>query len=265
MNAVRRVVDSTQFELGISAVIVANAVTLGLGTFPSLANSTVLSALNGLFYAVFVVELALRMNAYGVRRFFTGGWNIFDFTVVVAALIPGLSASAQALRLVRLARVVRLVRFLPDARLLISGAVKSLPALGSLLALTALMIFLYGMAAVELFGAAMPDAFGNIGSAALTLFVMLSLENFPDTLYGAMNASPWAVPFFISYALLAAFVVFNLIIGIVISSLEQARDDQGVRDADGATVAIADLRDCLDRLERQLAAEKPSATTQELV
>jgi voltage-gated sodium channel len=258
MSAVRKIVDSNQFDIGICAVIVANAATLGLGTFPAFVNNPILDGLNSLFYAVFVVELALRISAYGPRRFFKRGWNVFDFVAITAAMIPGLSASAQALRLVRLARVVRLVRFLPDARLLIAGAVKSLPALGSLLALTGLMIFLYGMMAVGLFGATMPEQFGNIGAASLTLFVMLSLENFPDTLYGAMEASPWAVPFFISYALLAAFVVFNLIIGIVISSLEQARDDQV---ADDATVAIGDVRDCLDRLERQLADKKTSAKT----
>lgn len=262
MTVVRRVVDSTQFDIGIAAVIVANAVTLGLGTFPGLNDNAALDAINALFYGIFVVELALRMGAYGARpwQFFQHGWNAFDFVVIVAAMIPGLSASAQALRLVRLARVVRLVRFLPDARLLLAGVVRSLPPLGSLMVLTGLMMFVYGMLGWTLFGAGLPESWGTVTTAMLTLFVLLTTENFPVYLADAQAVSPWAVPFFISYILLAAFIVFNLIIGIIISSLEQVREDRGVRDAEGADATIRDLRDSLDRLERQLSVEKQSTT-----
>lgn len=257
MVDLRKAVDSDRFAIGISTVIVANAVTLGLGTFPGLQDSPALAALNALFYAVFVVELALRMAAYGTK-FFTRGWNVFDFLTITAALIPGLSASAQALRLVRLARVVRLVRFLPDARLLLGGVVKSLPPLGSLMVLTALMMFVYAMMGWTLFGTALPESWGTVAAAMLTLFVLLTTENFPTYLADAAAVSPWAVPFFVSYILLAAFIIFNLLIGIIISSLEQVREAQGVRDADGPATTIKDVRAALDRLERQLDDKKSS-------
>lgn len=259
MRSLRTVVDSERFDLSICGVIVANAVTLGLGTFPGLEHSPVLGALNTLFYAVFVVELALRMAAYG-KTFFSRGWNVFDFLVIAAALIPGLSASAQALRLIRLGRVVRLVRFLPDARLLLAGVAKSIPPLASLVVLTALLMFVYAMMGWTLFGTALPESWGTVAVAMLTLFVLLTTENFPTYLDEAAAVSPWAVPFFVSYILLAAFIIFNLLIGIIVSSLEQVREAQGVRDADDAATTINDVREALDRLESQLDDKKTSAT-----
>lgn len=216
MNRLRAIAESDGFERLIAGVIVANAAVIAAQTYTT---ASWLQAVNVGCLLVFVAELAIRLGAYG-RQFGRDRWNLFDAAVIVASVLPFVGVIAQV---ARLARIARLVRFLPDAQVLISGAIRAIPALGSLFALTGLLIFLYGMVAVELFGQAMPEQFGNLGLAALTLFVLLSLENFPDTLYGGMAVTGWAVPFFISYALLAAFVVFNLVIGIVVSSLEDAR------------------------------------------
>lgn len=238
MTGPRRLVESSRFDRFVSVAIVVNAFALGAQTYSS---APWLGVVNGVCMAMFVAELALRVMAYG-RTFPDNRWNIFDAVIIGAGLIPGIGPVAQV---IRLARVARLIRFLPDAQVLLTGAVKAIPALGSLFAITGLLIFLYGMVAVELFGAAIPDRFGNLGQAALTLFVLLSLENFPDVLYSGMAITPWAVPFFISYALLAAFVVFNLVIGVVISSLEDARGASKGEAADG----IAKMRAALDSIE----------------
>ena len=247
-------VNSGRFERSIGTVIVVNAIGLGAQTY---TDARWLNALNAICLAVFVGELGLRIAAYG-RRFGSNGWNVFDAAVIALSIIPGFGAVAQ---IARLARVARLIRFLPDAQVLLSGALRSLPALGSLFALTGLLIFLYGMVGVALLGASMPDQFGNLGAATLTLFVMLSLENFPDTLYAGIEVTPWALPFFISYALLAAFVVFNLIIGIVISSLEDARDAKKSSGTGELADEIEALRVALDSLEGAMGAEKREKTS----
>lgn len=225
----RQIVQSRRFDLAICFVIVLNAVALsaqtyGIAGWPEYVNACCLG--------IFTGELAVRVLAAG-RAALRDRWLGFDAVVILASLMPVVGTVAQ---IARVARVARLIRFLPEARVILAGAGRALPALGSLFALTALLIFLYGMAAVELFGAGMPEQFGNLGAAALTLFVMLSLENFPDTLYAGIAVTPWAIPFFISYALLAAFVVFNLVIGIVISALEDARDRVGAEKREGADV-----------------------------
>ncbi len=223
-----RLVDSDRFSAGIAAVIVLNAVVLGLETYPTVVATwgDALVFLNEACFAVFVVELVLRFASYGRHPgdFFRSGWNVFDLVIIGAVFIPGVREQAQLLRLLRLARIVRLVRFLPDARILLLTVVKSIPSLFSMVVLTILLLFVYGMVGWSLFGAALPESWGTIGRSMLTLFILLTLENFPTYLAEAEQISPYAVVFFVSYVLLAAFVVFNLLIGIVIGSMERARE-----------------------------------------
>ena len=265
-----RLVDSSRFNAAIAAVIVANAVVLGLETYPELMAryGGVLIALDLLFYCVFVVELGLRIASYGhrPRDFFRDGWNVFDLVVVGAALIPGIREQATLLRLLRLARVVRLVRFLPDARMLMLTVIKSIPSVFSMVVLTVLLLFVYGMVGWALFGAALPDTWGTIGRAMLTLFVLLTLENFPTYLAEAEPVSPLAVPFFLSYVVVAAFLVFNLLIGIVISSMEKAREEEVERERrDDAELLtrLADVQRTLADLEQQLRGRAPAASAGE--
>lgn len=242
-----RLVDSDRFAATIAVVIVLNAVVLGLETYPTVAASwgDALVVLNEACFAVFVVELILRFASYGRRPgdFFRSGWNVFDLVIIGAVFIPGVREQAQLLRLLRLARIVRLVRFLPDARILLLTVVKSIPSLFSMVVLTILLLFVYGMVGWSLFGAALPESWGTIGRSMLTLFILLTLENFPTYLAEAESVSPYAVVFFVSYVLLAAFVVFNLLIGIVIGSMERAREQ------DASTQPLPDDEDLLTRLQ----------------
>jgi voltage-gated sodium channel len=225
-----RLVDSDRFARVIAVVIVLNAIVLGLETYPAIMASygDALVLLNELCFAVFVVELILRLASYGrdIRSFFRSGWNVFDLIVIGAVFIPGVREQAQLLRLLRLARIVRLVRYLPDARILLLTVIKSIPSLFSMVVLTLLLLFVYGMVGWSLFAESLPEQWGTIGRSMLTLFILLTLENFPTYLEEAEAVSPYAIVFFISYVLLAAFVVFNLLIGIVIGSMERARESE---------------------------------------
>jgi voltage-gated sodium channel len=263
-----RLVDSTRFNAAIATVIVANAVVLGLETYPEVMaeHGTTLVRLNSLFFVVFVVELVLRLASYGRRPqdFFRNGWNVFDFVIITAVFIPGVREQAQLLRLLRLARIVRLVRFLPDARMLILTVVKSIPSVASMVVLTILLLFVYGMIGWSLFGSALPESWGTIGRAMLTLFILLTLENFPTYLAEAEPVSVLAVPFFVSYVLLAAFIVFNLLIGIVISSMEKAREEEEKRhQADDAELIerLSEVQSTLARLEADLRARDRSPSS----
>lgn len=225
-----RFVDSDGFQLAIGAVIVANAIVLGMETYASLEEQygDVLRALNATFYGVFLVELILRIASYGWRpwNFFRSGWNVFDFIVIGGALIPALREQATVIRLLRLARVVRLMRFLPDARVLVLTVTRATPAVASMAVLTVLVLFIYGIVGWTMFGSELPEQWGDIGRAMLTLFVLLTLESFPEYLNAAREVSGLATLFFLSYVLIAAFIIVNLLIGIVISSMERAREQE---------------------------------------
>jgi len=258
-----RLVDSDPFNLAIAAVIVANAIVLGLETFPRVMESygDALILANNVCYGVFVVELLLRFASYGRRPqdFFKSGWNIFDLIVIGGVWIPGVRENATLLRLLRLARIARLLRFLPDARVLISTVVRSIPPLMSIVVLTVLILFIYGMVGWAMFGEALPASWGTVTRAMLTLFILLTLENFPTYLEEALTVTPWATVYFVSYVLVAAFVIFNLLIGIIIGSMESAREREALREAQesgvsgDAALRIREIRDALDALEADVS------------
>jgi voltage-gated sodium channel len=270
----RTIVASHWFSGGVLTVIVANAIALGLETYDGIDErwGDTLSLVNDICLAIFVVELAIRIGAYGSRpwEFFHDGWNIFDFVIVAIAFVPGVRESSTLLRLARLARVVRIVRLLPDLRVLLAGVWRSLPPLFAIGLATGMLLFVYGMVGWSLFADELPDQWGNIGRAMLTLFVMLTLENFPVYMDAGMEVHPWSWLYFVSFILIAAFVVVNVLIGIVLNSMEEAREAErrkAVRERLGGTEPsaidadasapvverIAILRAALDELEAELS------------
>jgi voltage-gated sodium channel len=226
--------DASAFNIFIFGVILANAFVLGAETYPAVERNAgeLLRALNDVFLAIFVVELVIRLISFGSRPqdFFRSGWNIFDLLVVTASLAPGLRENAMLLRLARLARILRVVRLLPDLRVLTIAIGRSIPGVMSLTVLALLVVFIYGMVGWTIFQDHAPEQYGTIGEAMLTLFVTLTLENLPDQLALGRELSDWTIVYFVSYALVAAFLIFNILIGVVINSLEEARAIEHARE-----------------------------------
>jgi voltage-gated sodium channel len=249
-----RIVESDAFTYFIAGVILLNAAVLGLETYDRIDRDAggTLELANDVFLAIFVVELGLRFASYGRRPqdFFKSGWNVFDLIVVGAAFVPGLSKNSTLLRLARLARVVRVVRLLPDVRVLMLAMARSIPPMLSLAVLAGLVLYVYAMVGWMIFGDEDPERWGDIGQAVLTMFVLLTLENFPDVLEDGMAIEPWSWIFFVSFALLAAFVLLNVLIGVVINSMEEARE-----------IELENEREALRKLRAEPGGEEPLQDT----
>ena len=283
-----RIADSTRFQSFIIAVILANAIVLGLQTYEAIEHDAgdVLVTLDHVFLGVFVVEILIRLLAYGphlrgFRDFFREGWNVFDFVVIGAAFMPGLRENATLLRLIRLLRVVRIVSVLPDLRVLLRGMVRSLLPIATMGVVGILLLYVYGMVGWILFHEELPDQWGTIGDSMLTLFVVMTLENFPQYMEEATAVHPQAWIFFVSYVLVASFLVINVLIAIIINSIEEARRDQALEavlagkeglDADldeagasfnareRAAMRVHALRDALEELEEELGIADETVT-----
>jgi len=256
-------------------VIFVNAVTLGLETYDSIAGSAgdELHRLNDLTLVVFCVELVLRFGAedFNPRRFFKSGWNVFDFIVIAASFAPGVRENAMLLRLVRLARIVRAVRLLPDLRVLTVAVGRSIPGVASLAVITLLLVYVYGMVGWVIFNDHDPANFENVGQSMVTMFVLLTLENLPTYIEKGQELSNWTLLFYISYVLVASFLIFNLFIGIVINSMEEARaielhraerelldeDDDGDERAHAVVLRerLHHLKTAIEDLEREIEAQ----------
>jgi voltage-gated sodium channel len=265
----KRIADSGLFQGFILGVILLNAVTLGVQTYDlSDRLSSVLTTLDDIFLGIFVVELAIRIAAFGSRPqdFFKDGWNVFDFVVIGAAFLPGIRQDATLLRIVRLLRVVRVVTVLPDLRTLVRALVRSIPPILSLAVLTLLLMYAYGMVGWILFHEEDPENWGDIGQALLSTFTMLTLENWPTLLEAGTAIHPQSWIFFVSYVLLASFLVINILIAIIINSVEQVHQVEREEEradrlerldhGDADTISVSDrltaLRDAIDDLELDL-------------
>jgi voltage-gated sodium channel len=263
----RHLVADPRFDLAVMTVILANAVVLGLQTYDGIdrEHGGTLDLLNTVFLGIFVLELGLRLASYGRRpwRFFLDRWNVFDFIVVALAFTPGFRQNSTILRLVRLLRIVRIVRLLPELRILVTAIARSIPPLFSMALLTTLILFVYGMVGWAIFGDEDPRRWGDIGQAMLTLFVMLSLENLPETIDAGMAIEPWSVVYFITFVLVAAFIILNVLIGVVLNSMDEARQihieqelrEQGLEPTEeevDVAARLQRLREAIDELESEL-------------
>lgn len=220
-----RIAQARWFENLTIGVIILNAIVLGLETYPSLARDygETLHTANEVFLAYFTVEIAIRIMAHGQRpwEFFRNGWNVFDFVIISAAYLPGVRENAT---IVRLLRVLRLFTLLPDLRVLVAGMVRSFRPLGSLALLFGMVFYVYGMIGWLLFSDVDPDHWRDIGRALLTMFQLVTVEGWNEIQDAALASKPWAWIYFVSFVIISAFVLFNMVIGVVINSIEEARD-----------------------------------------
>ncbi len=255
-----RVADSERFQTAIIIAIALNAILLGIETFGAVMerHGDTLRLLNSVFLTIFVAELVIRILAYGraPHRFFRSGWNVFDFVIIAALFVPGVRENAALLRILRLLRVARLLKYLPDVQILIRGATRAIRPATGLGVLTGLLVFLYGMIGWTLFADLDPTAWGNIGRSMLSLFSILTLEGWTTTFALVFEQKPLeSVLFFLSFILLGTFVVLNLLLGIMIGSLEEVRQEERIRqggDTADIEARIQDLREALDAVEHAL-------------
>ena len=186
----RALIEHPRFDQAIIALIVANAITLGLETSPTIVArfGDLLHVFDRAVLAVFVVELLLRFFVYR-SRFFHDPWRVFDFVIVGIALLPT-SGAFSVLRALRVLRVLRLVSMVPSMRGVVSALLAALPGMASIIGLMALVLYVSAVMATKLFGAISPELFGNLGASLFTLFQVMTVEGWPDIARGVMAQSP---------------------------------------------------------------------------
>ncbi|MAW88860.1 MAG: voltage-gated sodium channel [Phyllobacteriaceae bacterium] len=250
--AIRRAVTSPLFDQAIMAIIVVNAVTLGLETSATVmaAAGGLLKTLDMIFLWIFTVELALKLLVHG-RQFPRDPWRIFDLAVVAIAWIPA-AGPLSVLRALRILRVLRLVGMVPSLRRVIGGLLAALPGMGSIMGLLALVFYIFSVIATKLFGASFPEWFGSLGASAYTLFQVMTLESWSmGIVRPVMEAYPAAWLFFIPFIVATTFTVLNLFIGIIVSAMQSEHEQSA---AEQRETLHADQEQMLNEI-RMLASE----------
>ncbi|GAB2457306.1 ion transporter [Streptomyces incanus] len=224
----RALTEARWFALSVFTLIIVNAVLLGAETYSGLTRDWHhwLRLAEHLCLAAFTAEIAVRACAHAdhPRDFFRDPWNLFDLAVVVCAFLPLVRENTTVLRLLRLARVLRTARFLPQLRIVIVAVARSLPGTVSFLLVGALLLYVYAMVGWVFFSEANPGQYGSLGRAALTLFLLMTLDGLGDAVHAGLEVSRWSIVYYASYVLIASFVLVNVLIGVVLNSLEEARE-----------------------------------------
>ena len=217
----RDMIASRAWERAIVLLIIVNAVILGLETDASVmaAIGPVLTTLDTAILAFFVVEIGLRIVAFG-WRFFRQPWSLFDFVVVGISLLPA-TGPLTVLRALRILRVLRLISVIPSLRRVVGGLVAALPGMGSIIALLLLTFYIFAVMATKLYGATFPDWFGTLGASFYTLFQVMTLESWSmGIVRPVMEAHPYAWLFFVPFILSTTYAVLNLFIGVIVSAMQ---------------------------------------------
>jgi len=248
-------VESTFVRNFIIVLIIINAIILGLETVSSLVPryGEILHILDQMILAVFVVEIALKLYAFG-GLFFLNGWYIFDFLIVAIALMPA-SGVFSVLRILRILRVLRLISRVPQLRFVIEALLKAIPGIGSIFALLLIMYYVFAVIATKLFGSDFPQWFGSLNQSMYTLFQIMTLEGWSDIARAMMDKFSYAWLFFVMFILITTFTMLNLFVAIIVDTMLSLREHRQMETGSVIKTAIQSETETLQKNLHALQAE----------
>jgi len=250
-NRLAILLESPRVANFIIAVIVVNAITLGLETsrIAMEAAGPIIEMIDRICLSIFVIEILAKLIAHRFR-FFRNGWNVFDFMIVGVALMPG-GAGLSVLRALRILRVLRVISVAPSLRRVVEGFVTALPGMGSVFMLMALIFYIGAVMATKLFASSFPQWFGNLGSSAYSLFQIMTLESWSmGIVRPVMEVYPYAWMFFVPFIMVTTFAVVNLLVGLIVNSMQDAHAEESNAATDTYRDAVLQR---LDAIEARLA------------
>lgn len=252
----RGLLDQPSFQNLVLALILINAVTLGLETSKE-AMATyggLLRAVDAVILSLFVVEIVVRLVVHR-GAFFRDPWSLFDLAVVAIALVPA-SGPFAILRALRVLRVLRVLTLLPSMRRVVGGLLASIPGLSSIALVMAIIFYVSAVLATTLFGPQFDEWFGSVGRSLYTLFQVMTLESWSMGIARpVMAAYPMAWLFFVPFILIATFTMLNLFIGVIVSAIQGFHDADVAAQAEKAglkPVSLEDLQQELRALRGQI-------------
>ncbi len=243
------------FELFVIGVIIFSALIIGAKTYHiSPGWMSLFEALDLGVTLFFLVEIIIRMVAErGLKAFFTKAWNVFDFVIVVASLVP-VDESEMALlgRLLRIFRVLRLVSIIPELRVMLNAFLKAIPRMGYVSLLMFIIFYIYAAIGSTLFAQINPVLWENISISLLTLFRVATFEDWTDVMYETMAVFPFSWFYYLSFIFVVAFVFLNMMIGIVLEVMQREHEEYDRALGQGEAGEVHWIREHSEAMEKRL-------------
>ena len=255
----KHIVDSKPFRAIIIAVILLAGVLAGVETSAAMLaqHGAFLHALDLAVLTIFIIEIVLKLASHGRRPldYFHDGWKVFDFTIVAICLLPIGGPFAAVLRLARVLRLLRLVSALPKLQMLVGALLKSFSSMGYVGLLLGVMFYIYAIMGVHLFGKQDAEHFGSLAPALMSLFQIITLDNWSDIFATAKGSSPGTTAaYFVTFILLGTMIMLNLFIGVIMNSMTEMHAELDAQKHDSSSAQADELL----KIERQLAALRKS-------
>ncbi|XP_073830179.1 sodium voltage-gated channel paralytic isoform X17 [Musca autumnalis] len=243
-------------ELFITLCIVVNTMFMAMDHHdmnPELER--VLKSGNYFFTATFAIEASMKLMAMSPKYYFQEGWNIFDFIIVALSLLElGLEGvqGLSVLRSFRLLRVFKLAKSWPTLNLLISIMGRTMGALGNLTFVLCIIIFIFAVMGMQLFGKNYIDHkdrfkdhelprwnFTDFMHSFMIVFRVLCgewIESMWDCMYvGDVSC----IPFFLATVVIGNLVVLNLFLALLLSNFGSSSLSAPTADNDTNKIAEA--------------------------
>ncbi|XP_017850719.1 sodium channel protein para isoform X48 [Drosophila busckii] len=243
-------------ELFITLCIVVNTMFMAMDHHDmNKEMERVLKSGNYFFTATFAIEATMKLMAMSPKYYFQEGWNIFDFIIVALSLLElGLEGvqGLSVLRSFRLLRVFKLAKSWPTLNLLISIMGRTVGALGNLTFVLCIIIFIFAVMGMQLFGKnytdhkdRFPDGdlprwnFTDFMHSFMIVFRVLCgewIESMWDCMYvGDVSC----IPFFLATVVIGNLVVLNLFLALLLSNFGSSSLSAPTADNDTNKIAEA--------------------------
>lgn len=226
---VENIIESNFFKIVIMLVIVFNAAVIGVESSLDLSSASehLLKNADTACLIIYIIEAVLKIYVYR-KKYFKDGWNIFDFVIIILALVPsdiiGIPIQlARVFRIFRMFRVFKLVSAFRHLRIIIEAIIQSVPGVVWTMLLLLIIYYVYAIMGIDLFGDRFPEYFGNIPSALFTLFQLTTMENWTEVARTVIDVYPLSWMYFIPFILAAAFIITNIVVGIIVNSMDECR------------------------------------------
>jgi len=249
----KSIADAKWFQNFVTIAIIIAGLLVGIATYAEFAakHESVLEVLNLIVLNIFIIEIVVKIIAEGNKpwRYFLDAWNIFDFIIVAAAFLPFGGSSVAILRLLRLLRVLKLIKALPKLQMLVGALLKSIPSMGYVSILLLLLFYIYAVAGVFFFGENDPTHFADLQTSMLSLFRVVTLEDWTDIMYinmygcanygydgtmdicvNSMANAAGSVTFFVSFVLIGTMIFLNLFIGVIMNGMDESKAEMVLSD-----------------------------------
>mmetsp|Transcript_29228 Transcript_29228/g.40897 ORF Transcript_29228/g.40897 Transcript_29228/m.40897 type:complete len:268 (-) Transcript_29228:105-908(-) len=214
---------------------------MGLATFDFVRDDPdidrTFNAVDKGFLVVFTIELLMQFIYHGLYLL-KDGWLVFDLVIIVASWSLD---SLQIIRTFRIFRALRLITRVQTLKKIVTALFAVMPRMTAISALLALIFYIYGVMCTYLFqdlyerGLTDEDYFSRLDITCFTLFQIMTMEDWASVARQVMAVYSWAWMVFVTYLLITAFIVYNLVIAVVcdaVADVEHEYDQDPLENLD---------------------------------